>query len=86
MSLAAWLDIENTDLSPLEPERLMVAAQFSWIRESIALEQTESDEPLTPSQRAEQIIKLVQTYQSGAQAQVRIETSIEPVPENALPK
>ncbi len=66
MSLAAWLDSENTDLSPLEPERLMVAAQFSWIRDSIDLDQTE---PLAPAQRAQRIIELAQAYQSGAPAE-----------------
>ena len=65
MSLAAWLDNENADLSPLAPERLMVAAQFSWVRDSIGLEQTE---PPTPLERAEQIIGLAEAYQSSAQA------------------
>ncbi len=62
MSLAAWLDNENTDLSPLEPERLMVAAQFSWIRDSIDLDQTGPAEPLAPAQRAQRIIELAQAY------------------------
>ena len=68
MSLAVWLDSGTVDRSVLEPERLMIAAQFSWIRDSIALDQTESGEPLAPAERAEQIIELAQAYQSSAEA------------------
>lgn len=65
MSLAAWLDKENSDLSLLEPERLLVAAEFDWIRESIVPAQGELP---NPSERADQIIELIQAYQNGAPA------------------
>ena len=66
ISLAAWLDSPTADLSASDPQRLIIAAQFSWTRDSIPPEPSESSQPLAPPQRALQIIQLVKAHQNGA--------------------
>jgi hypothetical protein len=63
MSLAVWLDNEYTVFSLLKPQSLMLTAQFGLVRDSMATAQSELP---GPAERAEQIIELVQAYQTTA--------------------
>jgi len=68
MNLAQWLDADAAEVSAIAPERLMVATQFSWLRDSLVFDRGESSESTTPSERAQRIIELAQAYQSSPQA------------------